>query len=279
MIKKYLALLLAVLLLTSCSSKFAYNNLDWLLYWYIDDYIELERPQKKQFDLRLDSWLAWHRGQELIKYRDQIEHLRQQLSSKNLTAPEWQQIFDNAQQHWVRLRNRVTPELVAFSRLLSDQQIQSLFDELQENQNDQIEEQAELSVEEQLKERRKGLQKFLKGWIGRLSESQKQIISESVPKFHRSFQLRVDYQKQVRQDTHALLKQRHSNPNFQTDILLLLNQPEDYQSQEYKDLSHFNEQVFANMTAAINITLNEKQKRHLDKRLAKLIKTIDGLVE
>ena len=30
-----------IIFLTSCSSKLAYNNLDWWVYWYLDDYVEL----------------------------------------------------------------------------------------------------------------------------------------------------------------------------------------------------------------------------------------------
>ena len=38
------------ILLTGCSSKFAYNNIDWLMYWYIDDYVELDKSQKSLLD-------------------------------------------------------------------------------------------------------------------------------------------------------------------------------------------------------------------------------------
>ena len=44
-------IVLTILLLvsvTGCSSKFAYNNLDWLVYWYVDDYIEFSDQQEEQ---------------------------------------------------------------------------------------------------------------------------------------------------------------------------------------------------------------------------------------
>ena len=39
-----------IIFLTSCSSKLAYNNLDWWVYWYMDDYIELKDEQEEKFD-------------------------------------------------------------------------------------------------------------------------------------------------------------------------------------------------------------------------------------
>lgn len=48
-------------LLSACSSSFIYNNLDWLLYWYLDDYITLTSEQRSQLDDRVETWQAWHR--------------------------------------------------------------------------------------------------------------------------------------------------------------------------------------------------------------------------
>ena len=56
---KKLTLLLWIVLLSGCSTKFAYNNIDWLVNWYIDDYVVLDTQQEKQFDAILDKWTAW----------------------------------------------------------------------------------------------------------------------------------------------------------------------------------------------------------------------------
>ena len=49
-------LLIGLLALTGCSSKFAYNNFDWLVYWYVDDYVELTNEQEDLFDVKIDRW-------------------------------------------------------------------------------------------------------------------------------------------------------------------------------------------------------------------------------
>jgi len=58
---KKLWLVLGFLVLTGCSSKLAYNNLDWLIYWYMDDYVELNDSQEAIFDIKLEGWIDWHR--------------------------------------------------------------------------------------------------------------------------------------------------------------------------------------------------------------------------
>ena len=67
-------LLIAIIIfLGGCSTKFTYNNLDWLIHWYIDDYVSLSDNQEALFDKYFADWQSWHRSQELGKY---IEHLK-----------------------------------------------------------------------------------------------------------------------------------------------------------------------------------------------------------
>ena len=68
-------LLFAIFCLGGCSTKFAYNNIDWLIYWYIDDYIELTPKQEQAFDEKLSGWLEWHKQQELPQYLSHIDEL------------------------------------------------------------------------------------------------------------------------------------------------------------------------------------------------------------
>ena len=56
------------LALASCSNAFVYNQLDWLIPWYMGDYVNLTREQKKSFKEELEPLLQWHRNEELQNY-------------------------------------------------------------------------------------------------------------------------------------------------------------------------------------------------------------------
>ena len=62
---QFLLLLFCLFLGTACSNKFFYNQLDWLIPWYVDDYVDLTLVQKENLDKQVEMLLQWHRGEEL----------------------------------------------------------------------------------------------------------------------------------------------------------------------------------------------------------------------
>lgn len=277
-IKTFTALLLFAFLLAGCSSRFAYNNLDWLVHWYLDDYVELEREQKVVFDENFDQWQSWHREQELIQYRNHLGELREQLSHGNLSQQQWLGHFERGRGHWMRLRDRISPELASFALLLSDEQIQSVFAEIADKRAEAIEEYQDVAEEDRLDERIEGMQEDVERWIGDLSDLQKSIIQDYAPRFRPTFATRLAYQQRMQTVARELLAQRGNQPDFQARFVRLLMSPEEYQDQQFKDDAEHNRQLSAHMSAVLNQTLTDKQKQHIDKELGELIEDIDALL-
>ncbi len=275
---KLLATLLLLLLLTGCSSRFAYNNLDWLVYWYVDDYVELERAQKAAFDENLEQWLAWHREEELIQYRRHLSELRQQLSAGSLSQQQWLGHFERGRQHWERLLTRVSPQLVSFAVLLSDEQVDSLFAEVVENNTEAMEEYLDTPADERLPERIEDMQEQMERWLGDLSSLQQDIISDYAARLKPTFASRQDYRQRVQSAARQLLSQRRSEADFQPRLQQLLVHPDQYQDEQLKQDSLHNQRLFAHLSAVLNQTLSAKQKQHIDKKLGKLIGDIDDLL-
>ena len=60
--------LLAVLLLAACTTTFMYRNLDWLIPWYVNGMVDIDRAQKAELKQHLAPLLEWHREEELRRY-------------------------------------------------------------------------------------------------------------------------------------------------------------------------------------------------------------------
>lgn len=278
--KKYL-LLFSVLsiLLTGCSSKFAYNNIDWLMYWYIDDYVELDKRQKSLLDGHVDQWMTWHRQEELSEYKAQLEHIKWQLSQETISAQQWGQQFDNAKLHWVRVRDHVSPELAHLAPHLSDEQANTMFAELEKQNQKRIEKHQRKNFEQRLTENIKDTQENAREFIGKLSPEQKNIIVTYADKFQSSFDLWMTYRQRIQQAAHGMLLKERSKPDFAQKFLTLLTHPEAYQDEGLALVSAHNNQVYAAMLAALTTSLSPKQKRKAMDELQDIIDDISDLQE
>ena len=52
--------------LAGCSNSFVYNQLDWLIPWYLGDYVDLNREQQRAFKEQLGELLRWHRSEPTL---------------------------------------------------------------------------------------------------------------------------------------------------------------------------------------------------------------------
>lgn len=276
--KKIVALLLLPFFLAGCSSTFAYNNLDWLLYWYLDDYVELDKNQKKLFDVKLGGWLEWHRKEELVTYQQQLITLNSRLNEGPLDSKQWLAEFDTALSHWHRLRAETGPELIDFSTKLTDNQINQLFEELEDKNLEREEERADSSLEERLDDQIDDTEDQVKSAIGRLSKKQKTLIAEYAPKFKSNYVNWMQYRRAIQAHTKELMLRRYDNPNYRQELSQILFQPETFQSQAYRDTSDYNRRLFAALLADINLTLSAKQSTKLNKKIDDIVEDLDELI-
>ena len=193
--KKYL-LLLSVLLMTGCSTTFAYNNASWLVYWYLDDYVELNSSQEEQFDQMLAQWMSWHRSQELPKYEAQLGEIIEDIKSKNINHERITYHREKVRAHWVRARECIADDLVTLGRTLDEDQIIYMFAALEKENTESEEEIAERN-EKSKKEREKDWvkqnQKGMRRWMGRLSNEQKDFIAGFNTSFESTSDLWLGY--------------------------------------------------------------------------------------
>ena len=109
------------LLLSGCSVKFIYNQLDWVIPWYLDDYVTFNPAQELLLDQRLDQLLAWHRTDQLPQYANFLEQLAADSQNgldqlKINTAYQQVQLFAN------QLIDAASPALVELLSEIDEQQ-------------------------------------------------------------------------------------------------------------------------------------------------------------
>ncbi len=188
-----------IIFLTSCSSKLAYNNLDWWVYWYMDDYIELKDEQEEKFDAHLQNWLSWHKKSELTRYKAQLEDIKKQIQNDTLNSSI----------------------VAAIAKTLDDEQVVTLFAALEKDNKEEEEERQEVlekSEAERLKDRIERIQETIGERIGDLSKEQKQIVSTYAQQFIPTGDAWITYRRNIQNAARKLFVSRKQNERFEQEL-------------------------------------------------------------
>ena len=271
-----------IIFLTSCSSKLAYNNLDWWVYWYMDDYIELKDEQEEKFDAHLQNWLSWHKKSELTRYKAQLEDIKKQIQNDTLNSSIVYNNLELARSHWERVRDEVSPELAAIAKTLDDEQVVTLFAALEKDNKEEEEERQEAlekSEAQRLKDRIERIQETISERIGDLSKEQKQIVSTYAQQFISTGDAWIKYRRNIQNAARKLFVSRKQNERFEQELVSLMQNPDNYKSDVYKQSSAHNMTVTATLLAEIFSTLSEKQRQTLIENVDELIETVDNFMD
>lgn len=169
---RWFGIVMAVLLLSGCGVKFAYNNLDLITPWYLDDYIELNSEQRQIFDQRLQQLHVWHRDQELPQYQQTLSDLHQHLYEAELDPQRIGSAILQFRGHWDTLIQQATPAIIELSRTLSDTQVSALFGELEERN------QKRLKRADTPAEHKRDSLELVEKWMGQLTKQQRAWVED-----------------------------------------------------------------------------------------------------
>jgi len=276
---RLLLVLFSVIFLASCSSKLAYNNLDWWVYWYLDDYIELKGEQEEKFDDYLQNWLRWHKTSELERYKAHLSEIKSQIKNGRLDSGAVQGHLVLAREHWERVRDEISPELVSIAKTLDDEQVVSLFAALEKDNKEEEEERLELlakSEEKRLEERVERIEETINERIGKLTVEQKQIVRTYASQFISTGDEWLKYRRNIQNAARKLFVTRTFNSDFERDLVTLMQNPDSYKTDVYKQSSAHNMTVTATLISEIFSTLTDNQRERLIENINDLINTVEN---
>jgi hypothetical protein len=264
-------------LLYGCSSKFVYNNLDWIIEWYVDDYVQLSAQQNLLVEKRLDVLHQWHREEELIKYRDQLEQIATDLDNLPVDIGQLDAHLQQIFVHWQTMRKQVSYELATLAPTLNSKQVNYLFTQLEDRNKKQLDEFEELGIKAYNKKRQKNIEQSLDEYLGSVTELQKYSVSYFVKNANVLQAPHIAFTRTYQQQLKNTFAQK--DPQKLTDILLLLlNNSESFRTPEYNEKLSENRQLALNLLHNISETLTSQQIEHLQHKINDFIKLIDQLI-
>ncbi|MRI32013.1 hypothetical protein EOPP23_03240 [Endozoicomonas sp. OPT23] len=264
------------LLLSGCTTKFAYNNADWLIHWYLDDYIDLNKNQRNQFDESFSAFISWHRKEELPRYLDWLKSIKAQLEDQTLSEQELflgiQQANEQLFTFTRRLIDKAKPELQSLAATFTEKQKKRLVSALEKKTDETAKRFAKLkTIESQRKEYRQNFQEQIRERFGKLTREQLRQLDQwqqqIIPAFSQQLEARREWSRR--------LSVAFSHPAV--SLMPLLSSERPWQSGEFKELIIHNRTLSEEFVAYMLATRTPKQHKKLMKELNKLIRTIESL--
>ena len=276
-VKKIVLIAVVIFSMVGCSSRLAYNNLDWLADWYLADFIDLTSSQQKVFESKLNQVLVWHRQVELVKYRDQLIVLQTQNQQGAISAQQWSHHLRNLADHWQRIRNKVSGDMASMAPSLSKDQVAHFFAALAKNNEDKREEFLELSAQEAKEERFDDIVEKFEERLGSLRSSQEDIIHEYVNASNKTPLIYIAYSERFQ----LALKQtfEQSEPvQLPKRLYEVMIHPEQFKTADSIEQDKKEQVLLVNMLAKMNLSQSEKQSRHFEEEIQELIEMMEALI-
>ena len=266
-------------LLTGCSPKILYPRLDWIIPWYVDDYITLDRHQTNDVNSRLSFQLDWHCRTQLSQYSEFLRIIQQDVNvgDQPLTVKRLRYYNSQLARYWNNLILRIGPDIVDVLASTSDQQIVELFENLEKNNREKEKKYVELPLDKIVQNRQYRMQKRLRYWFSSLTKSQKQAVEEWSQGLEPIAADWISHRRLVQKTARLLLQDRTRSANFVSDFLEFITNTQDLRSVAYQEKIDINTDKTLDFLAYLSKTLTDRQKTHFSNRLQKLVADLDHL--
>ena len=277
--KKSLIVSFLLLILTGCGPRLIYPHLDWLIPWYISDYISLDRDQKNLLQKRLLKQLDWHCRTQLPAYAETLRAIGQDFANPNqpIDYPKIQFYFTELMVLWKELIKQIGPDIADILITASDAQINELFENLAEQNLKFRKEYVEIESQKLNENRQKRMIKNLKYWISNLTAEQKETVSAWSTQLVPIAEDWLQHREMIQSEARRLLTERTSSSEFRAKLLDLIVNPELRRSPGYQLKIDANIDLTIKFIIGLDRQLTVKQRSYFLKRIESLAADFDKL--
>jgi hypothetical protein len=266
---------IALFVVSACSSTtYVYNRLDFLLPWYMDDYVDLDAEQEAYLDELLVPFLAWHRAHELPVYLTALNRIEDSLNQP-LTAAVVGTIVTEFELAWLRLQSEGLERLLDLGASLSDEQIAAFLEALWEQQREFEEEYLERDEEEFFEDNDDNTRDTFQDYLGKLSDDQKQWVRDGSRRLLRSDQVWLKERAQWLTELGILLTRE---PGWQERVRVAVSAKNNTMTPEYQRIYEHNMDAIYQLAAQVLNARSERQSRHLRGKLADVREDLETLI-
>ncbi|WP_409301976.1 DUF6279 family lipoprotein [Pseudomonas sp. KCJK8993] len=263
----FIALLIASLLLGACSRVgLAYRNLDVIIPWTLDDYLDMNREQKSWLDQRLQQHLSWHCSTQLPGYLDWLDRLQSMIRDNQVNDAALQARTQEAKQAIATIARQITPSAVELLQGLDERQVAQMNSSLAKDLQEHREQYLQPTLARQIEQRSQRMEKRLRAWLGPLNPQQRLRVEQW------SVSLGEQNRQWIANRAHwqalfsAAVQQRRAS-DFAQRIEQLLVDRESLWTADYRQAYEHTEQAARSLVVDLMASSSPEQRQRLLKKI------------
>lgn len=270
-------ILILLLTLAACTTKVAYNFLDWAIEWKVQRMVKLHGEQKILTQKAIKDFHHWHRTTQLPLYADYLRLLQIRLNDTPITGEEIHAETDKVQVLVDQSVEKVLPDATEVLSTLSDAQVKELLKSVAEERKEYKEEYVDPSEKKRQRIYYKKFIKHAQDWLGTLSKAQKEQVktwSEQLEPFET---LNLEQQKIWEQDLEKILAHRQDKTALLKGLQNLMFHRTDNWQPELEKILDRNQALSYELIANLLNGMSEGQRKHMDKKIEDYVKLFGEL--
>ena len=150
-----------------------------MIFWYVDDYVTLNDEQEVKFINMVKETLAWHKQQELPRYRQFLQGVHDKLDQP-LNEDDINDMQDFMTVAFQTLQQYIAPTILPLFKTLNAEQQQTFWAEIDRKQVKYEKERLSKSNEEYANDLNERYRAFSERLLGALTEDQEALIANRV---------------------------------------------------------------------------------------------------
>lgn len=258
---RYSLILISIFVLVGCTKKFFYNNLDWFVLEYLDDYVTLNQEQESLLEERLLFLAEWHKQEELPRYVDHLKEM-ETMTEEDITLNYLQQSRERFREHYNRIISKVAPELFSLSLLLTPQQQREFLLNVQKDYKKRNAKYADKTEKEVRKIVFENTEEWVTEWIGELNDDQQRYVTQFSNQVILNSPLWRNYRASIYQELEYMFDNKSNSVIYQKVFMQLMFEPESFYSDQLSQNMDHNLALVDQLTLSLSKSMTEKQWNH-----------------
>ncbi|MBT8118866.1 MAG: hypothetical protein KJN89_04025 [Gammaproteobacteria bacterium] len=261
LIPKYILVITLTAIISACSLKSVYNNLDYLIPSYVEGMVSLDDILEERVEQRSQVLINWHRNTQLEQYAALLSSFQRDFGPQ-LTEKRVFQHMTTVKALWQPLSEKLNEEMALLLPLLNDEQLEELFDSIDEKNKEFYDEYVDLDEEQLIEEYSEKLFDNYESWLGDLTKEQEVIIEKAAYKFKTSAHLRLEQRRKWQINIRQILYS-DDTADIKSERLRVFFKAFNSQREDVLyEADKANKQVIAWLTVELVHAATDEQKQH-----------------